>query len=154
MPADTWPIRNQINPGILILGNYFFSWLFVRHFQDPINRSSIHRLRVIFVDTLGMLYSSIDPEGKNPDYFDQGSLHRYHMNSIGFPMITIARVSCFISSFHFRECSCPKVILGYKKSEKSWLASGINRKIAEYVQLRTWPQFKKWREYPNRYYRW
>ena len=31
---------------------------------------------------------------------------------------TLARLrNCFISSFHWPECSFPKIILGYKKSE-------------------------------------
>ncbi len=61
-------------------------------------------------DMLGMLYSSIDPEGKDPDW--AGPLHHEHMHLTGPPLITPVKASsCFISSFHFQECSFPKVLL-------------------------------------------
>jgi hypothetical protein len=60
------------------------------------------------LDMLGMMYSSIFRWGRDPDW---GPLRHEHMHSPEPPMIKLAKVSaCFISSFHFRECSFPEVI--------------------------------------------
>ena len=56
---------------------------------------------------LGLLYSSIDPEGKNLDRMGrEGPLHHEHMHLTEPQLITPVKASsCFISPFHFQECS-------------------------------------------------
>jgi hypothetical protein len=57
----------------------------------------------------GMLYSSIDRQGK--DLAWEGPFQQEHMRLTGPPWIAPGKASsCFISSFHFQEWSFPKVI--------------------------------------------